>query len=231
MNDALREAAMVDPDWARKEQRRQWLVKLTVAGTLLALAVGAVAFALASHDAERITRVETKVEHSACQVAPKGAACQQAKARSSKAANLAVTCIAFAKAGYPCPRPGSKAAEKGVMPLTSGHPGHSHPGPAKTGPTPHHDGNGEHLGAGKGHKQTPHTAPNPPPSITVPPELGTGGSSQGTAEISPPAPSTGSTAGTLPSTVEAVGGVVEHVEAEVLTPTLCTVRSLLKPCP
>lgn len=146
MNDALRQAASVDPEWAKKEQRRQWLVKVTVAGTLVALAVGAIAFVVGVRNSTEIT----KVEHSACKVEPAGQECQQTKAESSRAANLQVTCIPFFKAGYPCPKPGSTSASRANTRQTAKDhpiqgkggdaskpesPGTSLPGPVSTGPT------------------------------------------------------------------------------------------------
>lgn len=114
MNDALKEAAAVDPEWAKKEGRRLLILKLTVAGVLVALAVGSVSFVLGVHNSSEITEVRTRVEHSACQENAAGRECQKTKLEAERAANLQVTCAPFFKAGYPCPKPGSTAAQRQV---------------------------------------------------------------------------------------------------------------------
>jgi hypothetical protein len=248
MNDALREAARVDPDWAKKEARRQFVLKATVAGTLLALAIGAVSFVLSYHDAERITRVE----QSACQVDAAGRECQKTKAEASRAASIAVTCIPFFRAGYPCPKPGSTAAQRqskrhaqsgsgsaGALNNGSG-VGQQGTSPTAEAPTPPHHGS---TSPSAPHHPTSHPSPAPSPSpVPSAPEGQSGsGSSPATTEASAPAPesSSGTTGSTsspslIPSTVgatgtaagEAVGGV-----GEVLHESLCLVRGLLRPCP
>lgn len=246
MNDALKAAATVDPDWAKKEQRRQWLVKVTVAGTLLALAVGAIAFVLAHRDAERITRVE----QSACQENAGSYECQHTKLEAEKKANLRTTCEPFFKAGYACPKPGSPAAERqrrrqaqaesGSAPHNGGSDGATAPTPTGSpeASAPPKGGSG---GVSPAHPHLPVKHPTSPEAPETaggvggegPPSQG-GSEGGGEAEASAPAEE-GTTAssgqGLIPETVTAAGEVVEHVEAEVLAPTLCTVRSLLKPCP
>lgn len=248
MNEALREAAAIDPEWAKREARRQFLLKATVAGTLLALAIGTVAFVLGFHNAERITHVE----HSACQVDAGSYECQHTKLEAERAANLRTTCAPFFKAGYPCPKPGSTAAERqtrrksqassgSAQELNSGSRGGStNSGSVRTAKP----GNGEHVSSPAVPKQTPHSGSkggateSPSPAPTTAPAApnqssGTGGPAQGTTETSPGG-STGSSAGLLPGVVEATGkaaGEVVGSATEGVNETLCTVRGLLSPCP
>jgi hypothetical protein len=79
---------------------------------LATLCVGGAIFAIIVNFGQeaRITRVE----HSACQKDAASHECQQTKREAARAANLVTTCIPFWKAGYPCPKPGSTAAQRQV---------------------------------------------------------------------------------------------------------------------
>jgi hypothetical protein len=247
MNDALREAARVDPEWAKKEARRQFILKVTVAGTLLALAIGAVSFVLSYHDAERITHVE----QSACQVDAKGHECQQTKAESSRAASIATTCIPFFKAGYPCPKPGSSAAERqakrqaqagsgSAAGLNSGSDGARAPqgasAPGEAPATGHHHGSPPPSAP---HHHTGHpSSPEPPGAgsapTSAPAPTASAPSTPSAAPSSPSSPSESQTASTptAPShpVTESVGHVVEEVGSTV-NGTLCSVTNpLLRNC-
>ncbi len=181
MNDALREAASVDPEWAKLEGRRQFILKATVAGTLVALAIGTIAFVLGYHNAERITRVEHRVEHSACQEDPAGPACQQTKRDAARAANLYTTCIPFWKAGYSCPKPGSPEAEDR---LTSGGDA-SQPAPtAGQQPKPGKQPGGEKHGGANPKGKPPKAQPAPAPQPSPAPEATPSPTSTPTAEES-----------------------------------------------
>jgi hypothetical protein len=94
-------------------------------------------------------------------------------------------------------------------------------------PSPHHPVSQPPSGTGNSGSEGGTAGPSQPNAPSVP--------DQSPAAPETPAASEGSMAssgqGVIPSVVEGAGEAVEHVEAEVLAPTLCTVRSLLKPCP
>lgn len=202
--------AELDPAYAKKErwQARRFWGSLILAG--IAITAATYAAVETQHNHDEITEVKTRVEHSACQENAAGSECQQVKRESARAANIATTCIPFFKAGYPCPKPGSTAAQRqtqrqsqagsgSAQDLNSGSDGEGEPasngggqalGPAQPG-THHPAGPGQGGNSGGGAPATN--------------EPGSGGPSQGTAETSPPESSTGSPAGLLPATVEAVG--------------------------
>jgi hypothetical protein len=76
VNGPLREAAVTDPDWARKEYRREILVKVVTAGVLLALALGVLTIIQNRSQDTRITNVTRTVE-SACEVDANGSECER----------------------------------------------------------------------------------------------------------------------------------------------------------
>jgi hypothetical protein len=253
MNEALREAQAVDPEWAKKEGRRRAILGLLTVGVLVALAVGVPALVIGFHNGTEITQIQ----HSACQVEPSGEECQKAKAESSEAATLRTTCIPFFKAGYPCPKPGSTAAERqarrqslradpaqATPPTTGGDATSAPTGSSQPG---RHDG-----GSGGGTDQpsrshAPSVPHQSPPS--VPGEHGGGEDVPGPAPTAPPtatssqSSSSSTTEHATESTVvetapeapvrEAVGGVVEEVGSTVtgtvegVTGTTCTLAKVL----
>lgn len=101
-------AAAIDPAYfkaERRQTRRFW-------GSLLMAIVSIIGATYAAVETHQNSTEITQIQHSACQVEPAGHECQQAKRESSRAASIATTCIPFFKAGYPCPKPGSTAAER-----------------------------------------------------------------------------------------------------------------------
>lgn len=188
--DAIRRAAEVDPGWARKEFRRKLILGGVTFGALAAIAVGVIALVIGVHNERELV----KVQHSACQSEPAGAECQQAKAESSKAANLYVTCIPFHKAGYACPKPGSRVAERrhghaeepsvgppapsssittGASAPAGGGDAIQPPSQGTQQPSPHAGGGQQHGGGQTGEDGTPHPSnpepgAEPPPPATVP---------------------------------------------------------------
>lgn len=108
MNDAIREAATVDPAWARAEQRKLWLLKAVTLAVLVALGIGTVALVFGIHNETKLT----KIEQTPCAKDPNSRACQQLRAEVEEHANVRVNCIPFHRAGYECPKPGSALAEE-----------------------------------------------------------------------------------------------------------------------
>ena len=160
MNDAIRQAAGSDADWARSESRKQWVLRIVTAGALVALGVGVAALVLGLHNSTEITQIQ----HSACAVNPSSKECQTIKRESDQEQSVADACISFHKVGYVCPKPGSKAAHqevheqaelqhsKGVTPQT--------PSTAHQQPSPP---SGGHTGGSKG---TGDSEPHSPPAST-----------------------------------------------------------------
>jgi hypothetical protein len=144
----------------RKEKRERLVVR-AVAGISI-FALGGAVWAVVG--TAQNTKEITQIQHSACQVDPAGRECQQTKREASLASNLAVTCIPFAKAGYPCPKPGSTVAKrhsKGVTPSTGTSP-HSQP-PPSSGGGPGHSGGPPHSGSPVPLTPPPAPAPSPQP--------------------------------------------------------------------
>ena len=146
-----------DPNFAKSVKRIRIASWLFGAGVVVALAFGVWAVVVNSQQATQITRVQ----RSACEVDAAGFECQQTRRESSRAANLYTTCIPFFKAGYPCPKPGSRtaqnAAHEGVAPST-GNPPSSPPGPPSQGGHQGDHGNGGAPGPTE-----------PSPGVTGPP--------------------------------------------------------------
>lgn len=93
----------------RAIQNREWqlvMLFVSVSAAILAIAIATTAYVTNLQQDTEIQQV------SACQVHPAGVNCQKAKQESSEAASVYVTCIAFWKTGYPCPKPGSEAARR-----------------------------------------------------------------------------------------------------------------------
>jgi hypothetical protein len=111
MNGPLREAAVTDPKWARKEYRREWLIKAVTVGVLVALAVGVVTILQNRGQDADITNVTRKVE-SACAIDAGGRRCQAIKLRADEEQPVGAACVQFKKVGYPCPKPGSRIARE-----------------------------------------------------------------------------------------------------------------------
>lgn len=108
MNDALRAAADVDPQWAKSEHRKQVILGLAVAGAIIAIIGATFAVVVNVKQGRDITRVE----HSACATEPAGALCQRVKRESDEAQSIRDTCRSFWKVGYPCPKPGTEEARR-----------------------------------------------------------------------------------------------------------------------
>lgn len=195
MNDALREAALVDPEWAREEARKRAVLIAVTAGAVIAIAIGIVALIVGVHNETRVTNIEprvTKIEHTPCAKNATSKECQALRAKVERAANLYVTCLPFLKAGYPCPKPGSEAAQRKLahesQAALKGRPEvGSEPTPAAAtapsansdtnAPKPPKGGTHQHVAQGKGGgkkhpKPTRPAAPAPqPPSASVPAEV------------------------------------------------------------
>jgi hypothetical protein len=224
-----------------RARRARILFVLAIAGICLtaiaALAGAIVANVVNAQQDSKITRVE---RNSACEVDANSHACQQIKRESAKAASLYTTCIPFFKAGYPCPKPGSKAAERETRssnpaPATSGSPVAAATLPTGAGHPVTHPQESSPAG---GAPAQPHPT-NPPSHAPIP----TGSTSPAGPAESPSAASaprteaeqaSGSEAPMtapaeqrlLPSTLEAVGTTVTGA-GEVVGHALCTVTGLL----
>ncbi len=108
MNALHAQIADLDPDWVKREHRRE--IRFWVSLGVAILAIAAATWAVVKNGEQ--DRQITQVQHSACEVDAGGRECQKTRRESSRAANIATTCIPFWKAGYRCPKPGSPAAER-----------------------------------------------------------------------------------------------------------------------
>ena len=232
-------AAAIDPAYfkaERRQTRRFW-------GSLLMAIVSIIGATYAAVETHQNSTEITQIQHSACQVEPAGHECQQAKRESSRAASIATTCIPFFKAGYPCPKPGSTAAERqarrkgqagsgAAQELNSGSGG---------GGAPTSGGSGEAPAPGKGGDSSPSAPPKStgprhhPPSAA--PESGSEGGSgpveQGVPQGSGGSASSEGPAGEQPasedrhesvleSTGNTVGEVLESATCGLTAPLLCS---------
>ena len=164
------------PDWVKREHRRE--IRFWVSLGVAILAIAAATWAVVKNGEQ--DRQITQVQHSACEVDAGGRECQRSKRESSRAANLATTCIAFWKAGYPCPKPDSRAAQrqlqmnsKGVQSLEL--PKTDEPSQENTPSVTHQSpGIGQVVGSPQA-PSTPHngsntpSAPKPTEPTSVPP--------------------------------------------------------------
>lgn len=240
MNDLITRIADVDPDFAKTLQRNQWRNYAFAVVAILAIAGAVYAIAVNVDQGKEITQVQ----HSACQADPAGRECQVSKRESSRAANIATTCIPFFKAGYPCPKPGSTAAqrqarrqqvqansksvrnlEQGVLPPSTSSP----PGNHTTREPPGHQGvqgqggSKPPKGGGGGEQSPPSSGDNEPPVQSSPGSAAIPGPSSGAPPViaqpvEPPPPS--SESGPVKSTLEAVGDTVDQ--------TVCSLTEVLK---
>jgi len=139
--------------------KRGRLLFIAVIIILCVLLIGGVIYSIVVN-VQQDTKI-TQVQHSACEVDAAGRECQQTRRESSRAANLATTCIVFWKAGYPCPKPGSEAARKGVV-ADSGNSPSGQPSPGKQ------PGGSEEekppKGGGGGHAAPRHPGSHRPPA-------------------------------------------------------------------
>jgi hypothetical protein len=225
MNDALREAEAVDPQWARSEQRKLWLLKGITAAVMLALAVGTVSFILGIHNSTEITHVEKTVENSACQEDAAGPKCQKAKTESAEAANIHVSCIPFEKVAKPGFLKRTKCDEAAETTTTRPPSG----GDASTNPTVHSlpaPGNGGEHGSGGSHgthvpgEGGSHHAP-------APGKGGSGGASAPGTAASPAPTSSSSSQQSSSSSTERVESPVEAPQAEAAQPVREGIGGLL----
>jgi hypothetical protein len=233
------EAAAIDPDYfkaERKQTRRFW-------GSLVIAIVAIVAATYAAVGTRQNSTEITQIQHSACQVEPAGRECQQAKRESSQAASIATTCIPFFKAGYPCPKPGSTAAERqsrrqgqagsgSAQELNSGSGG-GEALPGAGAPVPSHQGATQtpdpHQPAGHPAHESPSNGGG---GGSAPAEQGASQGSEGSASIEvptteQPAPETRhesvleSAGATVGEVVSGAGHVVEATTCGLTGPLLC----------
>jgi hypothetical protein len=137
----------------------------------------------------------TNIERSACVKDPAGEACQRSKRQSDRQRSLADTCIAFWKAGYPCPKPGSKASRRVVEPALAGEgrpQSASAPplGDSDSDPTPANPASGGDVAPGKGEPGGlggGHESPPKPPQSS--PGAESGGQASGPSVAPETAPS------------------------------------------
>lgn len=222
MNAEMAKIATLDPDWVKREHRRELRFWGSLIVAIIAIAGATYAVVVNNEQATQITRIEpkvTKLEQTPCAKDATSRACQKLRAEVEKAAGVDVTCIPFRLAGYLCPRPGSVLAERqargGGDALQAGSTGHQHPSPSSKGG----GGNGK-GGVGKGGGEGP-TSPGKGGSGGGSAPPGAGG--EGNPSPEHPAPPANeapkSQQGILPSTVEAAGEVVgeagEAVQATV----------------
>lgn len=112
MNDLFAEAATVDPEWARKEARRIFWIKVLTPITILAIIGATAALVIGVHNDTRLTRVE----HSACaQAFTSGrpdkkaeALCAVVRAETARHEPIENPCISYQRVtgeqGANCPR-------------------------------------------------------------------------------------------------------------------------------
>jgi hypothetical protein len=240
--------AELDPEYVKRERRREIRFWTSLVIAILAIAGATWAVVVNSEQGDQITRI-TACEHDAA-----SAACQKVRREGAKAQSLATVCIYFKQAGYPCPKPGSTAAERQAR-----RQGQAGSGSAKElnsgsdgGEAAASGGSGEAPTPGKGGDGSPSappksTGPRHHPS-SAPPESGSeggsapveqGGAVQGSegsasSEESAPSSQEQTTQGLVPRALEgageADGGVVEKAEG-AMNQVGCAVRSLLSPCP
>ncbi len=230
MNDLLSRIAETDPDFA-KSLRRNQVLSYVFAAVAIAAVLGA-AYAIAVNFGQ--DKEITQVQHSACQEEPEGKECQRTKLEAAKAASTYVNCIAFWKAGYPCPKPGSTAAERqaerrdqsgsgSAQGLDSGSGGESAPASGDStggagGVDPGH-GKGTSGGTPGGTKKPPKSqqpsleAESPPASVNTPADT------IAPQSTPPPLPEQARAPGSVRSLLEEVGETVKSVP--------CTVAELL----
>jgi len=147
---------------------------------------------------------------SACERDPKGVACHRVKRQSDEAQPVSDACIQLRKTGYPCPKPGSRAAREYEQRAAAGgdaqnpsDAGQQHvPGNGDTGVDPGRDGQ-QHSPSPTG---SPSPAPSPQGEATRP--SSSGAQSPPAAESPVPAPSL---TDPVHGAVEGVTGTVESV--------------------
>jgi len=131
---------------------------------LCLLVIGAVAFAIVVNF-QQDTKI-TKVERSACAKAPGSAECQRIRRLTDRKRNIADTCIAFFKVGYPCPAPGSGVKAPAVRGGDALQPAQAGQQPA---PAPAGGGGGSKPPKGdEGGKKPPKTGGGPEPESPTP---------------------------------------------------------------
>jgi hypothetical protein len=217
VNAEMAKIATLDPDWVKRERRRELRFWGSLVVAIIAIAGATYAVVVNKEQATQITRIEpkvTKLEQTPCAKDATSEACQKLRAEVEKAAGVVVTCIPFRRAGYPCPRPGSDLAEEqaqGGDAQQTGSTGHQQPSPSPSG------GGGNGTGAGKdgqtgghggghseGHSEAPVT-PEPQAQSEERPDI----SSDIPRDIPAPANEPADPEPhPLPETVEAAGGVV-----------------------
>jgi hypothetical protein len=223
MNGPLKEAAVTDPKWARKEQRREWLLKAVTAGVIIALTVGVLTIFQNRGQDAAITNV-TRIQKTPCNRDPAGKACARLRQAVAKAEPIENPCTSYQRVtgrrGKNCPRfyvrpeqqgpsfnSGASAATSGSKaskPASSGGGGASEPG-----------GGSVQGGVGKGGGKSPGPKDGTPaapaassPTSTAPTGDGPGNSSPSS---NPPASSKPNpVAEGVGSTVEGVGDVVQE---------------------
>jgi hypothetical protein len=156
----------------------------------------------------KITRVERR---SACEGNAASEECQQTKREAAKAANLYTTCIAFWKAGYRCPAPGSNAAERtakgGGATQQPSSTAHQPPSP-HAGGSPGGHGTQKHPPASHPTSPpvSPPSQPTPPPAApepSLPPQASPNAEPPGLNHAEPP--------GLLKPALESVCSIADRV--------------------
>jgi hypothetical protein len=206
----MAKVAELDPAWVRGERRREFRFWASLAVAMIAIAGATWAVVVNKEQDTQITRIEpkvTKLEQTPCAKDPTGPECQTMRAEVERAASLYVTCIPIIKAGYLCPKPGSRAAERQKQVAVAGPPA-----PFTTQPGSSKSGSVRTAQPGNGGGTDGPSQPNAP---SVPDQSsGSGGSPQGSPETSAPESPTGSSAGVLPEVVEAAGGAAGEAVAK-----------------
>lgn len=222
MNAQMAKVAELDPEYVKRERRREIRFWGALGLAIIAIFGATWAVVVNTRQDSTITRL------SQCEQNAQSAACQDLRERAAKAQTLAVACITLEQAGYPCPKPGSDAA-KAV---------HA----AGDNPTRHQGGDAPSTGTSPGSQPGPSgglgnsggsTNPGVPPSTEQP----TGGTPDQPSPSSPPVVSTPTPEVATAPIREAVGGVVTETGSTVngtvtgavngVTGTTCQLAQLL----
>lgn len=176
MNGELRQAAITDPKWAKKEQRREWLLKAVTAGVIVALTVGVLTIVQNRGQDQQITKV-TRIQQTPCNRAPAGEACARVRQAVAAAEPLENPCTSYqrvtGKRGKNCDRfyidvsRDDGASGAGASPAASSPSGRSTSAGGSggaTAPPPQQPGNPSGGTNPRPPKHGSHHSPAPPPS-------------------------------------------------------------------
>lgn len=162
-----KQLSQLDPDSRRP---LLWIRRLAIGlvGAVLFLAAVVAIVAKRGEDTRSIVTRISECEHDA-----ESAACQEIRQEGAEAQSVATACITIRQGGYPCPRPGSKAARRQVelhtttsIPATEAaepapDPGSDQPQPGSPPPTQP----ANPMGHGHGH-ESPDEIPTEPTPAT-----------------------------------------------------------------